>query len=117
MAESGELVVAAFGQRGISGVNLQPGSRQRHQADRRVLAVVPDRSGAQHPNIPVFQGGGIGGGNSNVFNGKVHDLISTADYADSRELKNQIRVIRIRLMRPPFPVWSSAFRAWSILLT
>ena len=56
----------------LRGVNFQPGPGQRNQADRRILAVVPDRPRAQHAHIPVFQGGGIGGGNGDVFNGKVH---------------------------------------------
>jgi len=73
VAEAGEFVVAAFGERGLGGVEFQPGAAgEFDEAGQGVLAVLPNGTGTEDAFVPVFQGQRVGGGNGDVFEGKVH---------------------------------------------
>lgn len=68
MPKAGQLVVAAFRERGLGGVEFQPRAAGKFNETRQgLLAIVPDRPRAEDSFIPVFQGQRVGGGNRNVF--------------------------------------------------
>ena len=72
MTKAGQLVVAAFRQGRIGGIDFKPDVRQRNQTGRRILAVVPDGFSAQDTFIPGFQSNRISRRDGDVLNVNIH---------------------------------------------